>query len=136
MTVIDNLENSKEEAFYRMKELAGDRKDALTFIKVQGVWGGECAGTGRDLAGPMAAQVVCLHGCIAVRHVCSGLSPQPRGAMHPPLQGDLRDFATLDKIFAETKCVSGGGVVLAERWFPACPATCAPPCPPGERWAC
>lgn len=46
MTVIDNLENSKEEAFYRMKELAGDRKDALTFIKVQGVWGGGMCGDG------------------------------------------------------------------------------------------
>lgn len=39
VTIIDNLDNSFEEAFIRMKELAGDKAENMKFIKVQG-WEG------------------------------------------------------------------------------------------------
>lgn len=35
VVIIDNLENSKYEAFRRLKELAGEHKDRLTFVKVE-----------------------------------------------------------------------------------------------------
>lgn len=35
VVIIDNLENSKFEAFRRLKELAGDKKDRLKFVEVR-----------------------------------------------------------------------------------------------------
>lgn len=113
VTIIDNLDNSFVEAFNRMKELAGDKADNMKFIEVRtavithSVWQ---AGTALVL-GPCSATQPPGH-----HFTCSNISAsfiilfEERGFTVRPLtpdpwrlQGDLRDLAKLEALFAEDK---------------------------------
>ena len=115
VTIIDNLDNSFEEAVSRTRELAGDKAGNMKFVQAStargarrpsrsGALGSAClrgigaAGAGRRPAGQPAG-------------IPAWELPVPGGDQAPPRlppQGDLRDLPALEKLFASEKWVDRG----------------------------
>ena len=92
VTIIDNLDNSFEEAYSRMKELAGDKASRMKFLKASAFAG---PAPSSDCRGERAP---CLP---APRPPARALPTRSAHSLLP--QGDLRHLEELDSIFATEK---------------------------------
>ncbi len=84
VTIIDNLDNAFQIAYTRMQKLAGDNSKNMTFVKVK-----------------LESVLHCPSpGTVQALRLCTVATSEVGFAA---LQGDLRNFTELDKLFAAEK---------------------------------